>query len=76
MSIAPVSGSGLDAVAAGVRGELKAAVLRRALDDAGILNENLARGFDAAGEVARSLTEAGLAAAEAEMVGTLVDVLA
>ncbi|MHC4414817.1 MAG: hypothetical protein ACYS0G_05990 [Planctomycetota bacterium] len=76
MSVSAVSGSSLAAIGAGVRGELKSTVLNRALNDAGLLDQNLARGLQAIEALAQSKTKSGLAALRADTAGTLIDVLA
>ena len=76
MSVPASSSSSIGAIAGGVRHELKAMVMRRALEDAGVLDENLARGFDAVEALARSTTRAGVEALRADTVGALIDVLA
>ncbi len=75
MSISAVSGSPFSAIAAGARAELKAMTLSRALQDAGMLDQTLADGFEQVRSFAHSVTEAGVAAAKAETVGALIDVV-
>ncbi len=75
MSVSGVSGS-MAAIVGGVRGELKAMVMSRALEDAGLLDENLKRGLDEVQALARSTTEAGIAQLRADTVGIIIDALA
>ncbi len=72
MSVSGISG----AIAGGLRGELRAGLLQQAFRDAGIASEATERGFEQAKELGRSVTRAGLEAAKAEMLGTLIDVVA
>ncbi len=75
MQASGISGSSFAAIGGGVRGELKANLLREAFDDAGVLDANLAEGFRAVESLAHQVTKAGLAQARHDLVGELIDVL-
>jgi hypothetical protein len=75
MHAAGVRGSSFAAIAAGVRAQINSRMLSGVMEDAGMMNGTLAEEFDAVNAAARQLTDAGLAGARLDLVGTLIDAL-
>jgi hypothetical protein len=74
--IAGISGSSWSAILGGARSQLQAHVFARAVEEAGLLDDHLAAGFDALGRQSQSLSEAGLASARSDLLGSFIDALA
>ena len=70
-----VGSSTFSAIVTGVWQQLMTPVIRESLASAGLLDENLARGYDALEETARNLTRAGLEMQRQDLLGELIDTL-
>lgn len=77
MAIGSIGSSSFAAVAAGVRAELQATVMREALETTGsMVEEHLAAALDAIEQSAQQLTSAGAEALRHEVAGAIIDVIA
>lgn len=63
-------------MAAGLRARMDARVQRSALQDAGLLEPGLARVFDQLESSGQQIADAGASKMQADLVGSLLDVLA
>ncbi|MCH8343296.1 MAG: hypothetical protein IH983_04845 [Planctomycetes bacterium] len=76
MSVSAVSSSGFAAIAAGLRGEMKAKQFSQALATFGLLDDSLAKALQALEDQSRAVREAGVARLQVDQLGVLFDALA
>lgn len=75
-SISGISSGSWFAILGGVRGQFQTQVFTRAIEEVGLPDDTLAAGFHALDRQSRQLTEAGLASARLDLIGSFVDTLA
>ena len=76
MSVSAISSPGFTAIAAGLRGEMKAKQFSQALATFGLLDESLAKALQALEDQARAVRQGGVARLQVDQLGVLFDALA